>query len=264
MTTPETRQGSATEPSPVGRFGRLKRDVGQLVLIIGLILVSRTVGAEPFYVPSGSMEPTLQIGDELLASKFPYGYSVYSLPLDLDLPSDGRVLGHLPRRGDVVVFRLPRDPSEVYVKRVIGLPGDRIQMRDGRLWINGTLVPLEPDGTAEMELSDGRRVAVPRFIESLPNGRNHPILKLGWSGPLNDTQVYHVPPGHLFMMGDNRDNSLDSRVAAAAGGVGYVPLANLIGRADLILGSWDFPAARQSITSWLSGLRLDRFFSRVG
>jgi signal peptidase I len=222
------------------------------VAIIALVLATRTVVAEPFYVPSGSMEPTLLIGDEFLASKFAYGYGRYSLPLDIGV--GGRLLGKLPERGDVVAFRLPRDPTLAYVKRVIGLPGDRVQMRAGQLWINETRAALERDPYA---------TAPTRWIETLPNGRAHSIIKLTWTGELDDTPVFLVPPDHLFMMGDNRDNSLDSRIDAVAGGVGYVPIDNLIGRADRLFVSWDRDAAQRSVWAWPAGLRLSRFLARV-
>jgi signal peptidase I len=242
---------------------RLWSELGQIVVVLAIVLVTRAVVAQPFYVPSGSMEPTLQIGDELLASKFAYGFSRYSLPVDLPPSVEGRLLGKAPRRGDVVVFRLPRAPDEVYVKRVIGLPGDRIRMQDGHLIINGERLPLRPQGEDTVELQDGHRVPALRLIETLPGGREHPILKLTWNGPLDNAGEFVVPAGRLFMMGDDRDNSLDSRVAAEEGGVGFVPMENLIGRADVILGSWDFPVISQPVSAWLSGLRLSRFFSLV-
>jgi signal peptidase I len=209
------------------------------------------------------MEPTLQIGDELMVAKYAYGYSRYSLPVDLGFSSNHRLLESLPDYGDVVVFRLPRDPDQVYVKRTIGRPGDRIQMRGGRLWINDAMLPLRPDGSGKVEAEDGSTVTAPRFIETLPNGREHPIFKLDARGSLDDTRVFVVPPGHVFMMGDNRDNSLDSRVPALAGGVGFVPVENLIGRAEVVLGSWDFPVVRRPFSEWASALRVQRFFSRI-
>jgi signal peptidase I len=251
-----------TAVSTMGKriFGEAK----QILLIIALVLLSRAVVAETFYVPSGSMEPTLEIGDDLITTKFAYGYSRYSMPFTLGPASSTRLFERLPQRGDVVVFRLPRDPEQTYVKRVIGLPGDRVQVIAGHLLINGEALPLRAAGTGQMELQDGRRLTAGRFIETLPDGREHPIFKLGWNGPMNDTGVYEVPPGHLFMMGDNRDNSLDSRVSPDSGGVGFVPVENLIGRADVILGSWDFPIMRQPVWTWLSGLRANRFLAGIG
>jgi signal peptidase I len=246
-----------------GWVGRVLRGTMEFAAIIALLAVSRTVVAQPFYVQSGSMEPTLQIGDELLAAKWAYGYSRYSLPFALGPSSADRLFGKLPERGDVVLFHLPRAPQEVYVKRAVGLPGDRVQVRGGYLWINGSMAPLRPDGMGEMELEDGSLMAVPRFIETLPNGRGHPVFKLSWSGSFNDTPVFLVPPGHVFMMGDNRDDSLDSRVPASARGVGFVPVENLIGRAEIVLGSWDFPIMRQPLWTWPSGLRWSRFFSGI-
>ena len=231
--------------------------------IIAIVLVSRTALGAPYYVPSGSMEPTLQIGDEFVASKYAYGYSRYSMPFDLGPKSTQRWLGAMPKRGDVVVFRLPRDPDQVWIKRVIGLPGDRIQMREGRLYINGTIVPMKPNGAGKVELENGERVTARALIETLPGGVSHPVYTLPWGSPLDNTKVFIVPPNNLFMMGDDRDNSLDSRVAAADGGVGFLPMENVVGRAEFVIGSWDFPVGEQAVSNWLTALRLSRFFTSV-
>jgi signal peptidase I len=239
---------------------------GQFVQLAGVVLVvflAKGALAEPFYVPSGSMEPTLQIGDALLASKFPYGYSTASLPIQISLPETGRVLGGTPKLGDVVVFRWPGDRSQAWVKRVVGLPGDRIQMRQGQLFIDNHAASLRPDGTGEAEDDHGGIEPAYRYIETLPNGVEHAIFKLRDNGRLDNTPEVTVPPGHVFVMGDNRDNSADSRVPVRLGGVGLLPMDNLVGRADAVVGSWDLGIRSQPVWTWLSGFRLARFFTPV-
>jgi signal peptidase I len=229
---------------------------------IGMVLIATTAIARPYYIPSGSMEPTLQIGDDVITAKYAYGYSRYSLPLDVGPVSKHRLMERMPERGDVVVFRLPRNPDETLIKRVIGLPGDRVQMRQGRLWINGKELPVKRDGFSQMQNADGSYVTVPKYAETLPNGKKHAILKWRTLAPMDNTQVYVVPTDHLFMMGDNRDNSLDSRVAASDGGVGYVPLENLVGHAEVIVGSVDYLNA-STVLGWPAQLRTARLFKRV-
>ena len=237
--------------------------ISQIAAIVLAVFVAKGALAEPFYVPSASMEPTLLIGDALLASKFPYGYSAASLPIHITVPATERVLGHLPKRGDVVVFRWPGDTSQVWVKRVIGLPGDQVQMRDGQVWLNGAPVTLKADGLGEAERDNGSSETAQRYIETLPGGTSHPIYKLRMNGTLDNTAKVTVPPGRLFVMGDNRDNSADSRVPVADGGVGLLPVTDLVGRVDAIVGSWDLGIRDRPVWTWLSGFRLTRFFSAV-
>jgi signal peptidase I len=229
-------------------------------IMMGVVLVSTTALAQPFYIPSGSMEPTLQIGDGLIASKYAYGYSRYSVPFGIGPASATRLFQKSPERGDIVIFRLPRNPQETLIKRLIGLPGDRVQMREGRLWINGKELPLKANGTGTDEEADGSTFEVARFTETLPNGRTHPIFKRGWDGPVDNTAVFVVPKDHFFMMGDNRDDSLDSRMSPEEGGVGFVPVENLVGRAEIVAGSYDY-LGDQSDKNLFNRVRLARFFS---
>jgi signal peptidase I len=247
-------------PSTTRRWLNTAAEIAAIVLVI---TVAKAAIAEPYYVPSGSMEPTLLIGDELLATKFPYGYSSASLPLSVPWPQTERILGALPQRGDVVVFRYPGDRAQVWVKRVIGLPGDRVEMRNGRLWLNGEQVAVKRDGQALMEERGAPPIPATRYIETLPGGRAHPILKLPGRNPFDDTPEVTVPVGHVFVMGDNRDNSADSRVPLAQGGVGLLPTANLIGRVESVVASWDLNVKEQPVWTWPSGLRIARFFTAV-
>jgi signal peptidase I len=235
----------------------------QLAGVVAVVFLAKGAIAEPFYVPSGSMEPTLLIGDALLASKFPYGYGTASLPMQINLPETGRVFEGTPKRGDVVVFRWPGDTSQAWVKRVVGLPGDRVQMRQGQLFINDHPATLKPDGFGEAEDDNGNVERAFRLIETLPNGVSHAIFKMRDNGRLDNTPEVAVPTGQLFVLGDNRDNSADSRVPVREGGVGLLPIDNLVGRADAVVGSWDLGVRRQPVWTWLSGFRLARFFTAV-
>jgi signal peptidase I len=254
---------SSTMMADRSRLRRWIKSALDLAFVVLVVLAAKAAIAEPFYVPSGSMEPTLLIGDELLATKYPYGYSTASLPAIFELPSSPRILGALPQRGDVVVFRWPGDRSQVWVKRVIGLPGDRIAMRDGHVVINGERAAWQPDGLGQMESESGANTPTQRLIETLPGGRKHAIFKIVAREPLDNMTEVQVPGGHLFVMGDNRDNSADSRVPLNAGGVGMLPVADLVGRVDAVVGSWDLGLQSKPIWTWPSGLRLSRFFSAV-
>ncbi len=188
----------------------------QLAGIVLAVFIAKGAIAEPFYVPSGSMEPTLLIGDALLASKFPYGYGTASLPMQLNLPETGRVFEGTPKPGDVVVFRWPGDRAQAWVKRVVGVPGDRIQMRQGQLFVNDHPAALKPDGMGEAEDDNGNVERAYRYVETLPDG-----------------------------------------------GVGLLPIDNLVGRADAVVGSWDLGMRSQPVWTWLSGFRMARFFTAV-
>ncbi len=228
-----------------------------------LALVIRVFFYQPFNIPSESMKNTLLVGDYLFVSKLSYGYSRYSFPGGLNLFS-GRIFEAKPKRGDVAVFKLPRDNSTDYIKRVIGLPGDRVQMRDGILHINGKAVPKRLIGELPSGLPGNPVRTVPLYEETLPNGVTYHVLDSVPNGDFDNTAVFTVPPGHYFMMGDNRDNSTDSR---ALWGVGYVPLENFVGRAEIIFFSaaFDDPKAFRLLTPWRWPLdiRWDRFFTRI-
>ena len=254
---------SKEPPSFAATARRWRGQLVQVTAIVLLVLVGKGAVAEQFYVPSPSMEPTLLIGDMLLASKYPYGYGAASLPIHAAFPETGRRFGAMPKRGDVVVFRWPGDRSQVWVKRVVGLPGDRIQMRQGVLHINGQAAALKPDGIGAAEDDSGSSEPANRYIETLPNGVTHAIFKIRDNGRLDNTPEVTVPVGMLFVLGDNRDNSADSRVAVRDGGVGLLPIDNLIGRADAVVGSWDMGMRSQPVWTWFAGFRVERFFTSV-
>lgn len=239
------------------KSGGFWETVKTLVYAVLIALFIRTVAFEPFNIPSGSMIPTLLVGDYLFVSKYSYGYSRYSLPLGLPL-IPGRIFGNLPERGDVAVFKLPKDNSTDYIKRIVGLPGDRIQVVRGRLHINGALVERRRVEDYPVGLFGS---GAPQFVESFPDGKMHLIVeRRGDSGSLDNTAVYTVPDRHVFAMGDNRDDSLDSRVL---GQVGFVPVENLVGRAEFLFFSHDSSAYLWEVWKWPAAIRWSRLFQAI-
>ena len=245
-------RGTKRKEGGVGEFIRLLIHAGIIALVI------RTLLFQPFNIPSGSMKATLLVGDYLFVSKFSYGYSYYSLPLSPPLFS-GRIMGSPPDRGDVVVFRLPKDDSTDYIKRVIGLPNDRIQMIQGVLHINGT--PVKRERIEDfVDIDDSRRATrVRQWRETLPNGVSYTTLELPYNLQSDNTDVYNVPPNNYFMMGDNRHNSTDSRFPQ----VGYVPFQNLIGRAQIIFFSVAEGERAWEVWRWPWTVRWSRLFTIV-
>ncbi|WP_163271611.1 signal peptidase I [Chelativorans alearense] len=239
------------------KSGGLGETVSVIVQALLLALVIRTLLFQPFSIPSGSMRPTLLEGDYLFVTKWAYGYSRHSLPFSPPLFS-GRIWGSEPERGDVVVFKFPPNPSLDYIKRVIGLPGDRIQMREGQLYINGAAVVREKVGEIDNPDITEMTRPVDVYRETLPNGVSYDTLDLSPNSVGDNTREFVVPEGHYFMMGDNRDNSTDSRFS-----VGFVPEENLVGRANIIFFSIAGGVSPLEIWKWPTDIRPSRLFTWV-
>jgi signal peptidase I len=250
---------AAHSPAKSGAVNEIVEIVKTVVYALAIALFLRVLLFQPFTIPSASMEPNLLEGDYIIVAKYAYGYSRHSIPFSPPLFS-GRILDHAPQRGDIIVFKLPRDGHTDYIKRLIGLPGDRIDVRGGVVYINGKEIPREELPSVKVDSGYGFVRDVERFQETLPNGRKYVTYDYGPDGDMDNRGGFIVPEGHYFFMGDNRDNSLDSRAPEAIG-VGYVPEENLVGKADIILLSWDKDASIFKPWTWVLNARPSRFFN---
>lgn len=245
--------------------GKEKEESWISVMIWALViaLIFRTFFFQPFKIPSKSMMENLLVGDYLLVSKMAYGYSHHSFPFSPNFFS-GRIFESPVERGDVVVFRLPREPGIYYIKRIVGLPGDTIQMKKSRLYLNGQIVKREHVGEFKITNEYGREETYPKYRETLPGGKSYITLDDGWypGGGADDTSVYLVPKGHYFAMGDNRDHSKDSRWKKSEG-VGYVPFENIVGRAEVIWVSFDDNSRLWEFWKWFPKQRRERMFTGI-
>ena len=254
----QDQDGEKTKPVLLEK-GELSEFVKTALVAVFIALVIRSVFFEPFNIPSGSMKPTLLIGDYLFVNKPAYGYSRFSFPFGI-APIEERIWAKEPLRGDIVVFALPTNSGIDYIKRVIGLPGDTVQVKRGRLFINDVLVPRELVGTLTIVADSGEKQVVNEYIEKLPGGVIHSIYEESDTDRLDNTPLYTVPEGHYFMMGDNRDNSQDSRVADH---VGPVPFENIIGRADFLFFSTNHYAKLIEMWKWPWSIRYSRLFMDI-
>jgi signal peptidase I len=249
---------AAEAPKKSGALNELVEIIKTVVYALLIALVLRVVFFQPFTIPSASMEPNLYEGDYIIVSKWSYGYSRHSIPFSPPL-FEGRILASPPERGDVAVFKLPLDGRTDYVKRIIGLPGDRIQMRDGLLYVNDKQVRRDQMSPVETDLGGFVR-EVARFQETLETGRTYITQDFGTREILDNTEVFIVPEGHYFAMGDNRDNSTDSRVNPASMGVGFIPDDHLVGKAQIVMLSWKPEASIFQPWTWIIDARPSRFF----
>ena len=250
---------SMTENVNKARGGAIAENAKTIGYALLIALIIRAFLFQPFNIPSSSMVPTLLVGDYLFVAKYSYGYSKHSLPFSPPIFS-GRIFASQPHRGDVIVFKKPTDNRTDFIKRLIGLPGDTIQMKGGVLYLNGKPVPkVRIEDFVERD-EWGNVLRIPQYRETLPNGVSYNTLDFTQNGDLDNTGVYDVPPGHYFMMGDNRDNSADSRVPSV---VGYVPAENLVGKAEIIFFSTDGSAHFWEFWRWPSAIRWNRVFKWV-
>jgi signal peptidase I len=252
-------QGKSHEPPLTAREEWIEFLKTAAIAVL-LALLIRTFFLEPFNIPSGSMKPTLEVGDYLFVSKPAYGYSRYSFPFGL-APIEDRIWtrGNKPKRGDVIVFKLPTNTSIDYIKRIVALPGETVRVTNGRLYINRKLVEREALGLTRMD-EDGVTTTMMEYIETLPGGIMHRIYEESDNRPLDNTEEYVVPEGHYFAMGDNRDNSQDSRVSNM---VGFVPLENIVGRASFIFFSTNGSARPYEFWKWPWTVRYSRLLEKI-
>jgi signal peptidase I len=250
---------SASKAPSRSRAANEAVEVGKTVFYALLIaLVLRVLLFQPFTIPSASMEPTLLEGDYIIVSKYSYGFSKHSIPLSPPI-FNGRILFHSPERGDIIVFKLPRDNKTDYIKRLIGLPGDHVQVRRGTVFINNRPIAQMPQGQTTIDLG-GFTTKADVIRETMSNGRTFLTYSVDPTQPPENTDVFVVPEGNYFFMGDNRDNSLDSRFPKENDGVGFVPAENLEGKAQLILLSWNKGASLFKPWTWVMDARPSRFF----
>ncbi len=258
---PARKPEAAGTPAPLVEKGEIGEFAKTAIIAVFLALLIRTFLYEPFNIPSGSMLPTLKVGDYLFVSKMSYGYSKSSFPFGL-ANFEGRKFGDKPKRGDVAVFKLPTNPSIDYIKRIVAMPGETVQVINGRLYIDGEQVERSPVG---LVLNDKNSEHIKRpimeYIETLPGGIIHTIYEESDNEDLDNTQKFTVPDNHYFLMGDNRDNSQDSRVQSL---VGFVPFDNLVGRADILFFSAKEEAQIFNPLTWPKNIRFDRILNLIG
>ncbi len=257
-----TTRATDTGRTGTGLWENVKTIVYALLIAVGV----RTFLFEPFNIPSGSMIPTLLVGDYVFTAKYAYGYSRFSFPFAPDLFS-GRIFYSAPHRGDVAVFRETKDTSVDYIKRIVGLPGDRIQMKEGQLYLNGAMVPRDDLGDYVAIDEHATHIDGRRYRELLPGTDGvvaHQILKLNSDDWVNNTPEYVVPQGDFFAMGDNRDDSADSRFQGAGPeDLGYVPIENLVGHAKIVFFSVDARYPVWEFWEWPFEIRWSRLFTVV-
>lgn len=259
----KTQESDASEKKqkapPLNAKEELKDFFKTALIAVLLAVLIRSFFYEPFNIPSGSMKPTLEIGDYLFVHKPSYGYSRYSFPFGV-VPIEGRVKAKAPQRGDVIVFKLPTNTRVDYIKRIVGMPGETVQVRRGRLYINNKIVPREAVGVKKLENYRRGNTNIYEYIETLPGNVIHRIYEESDDEILDNTDTYVVPDDHYFVMGDNRDNSQDSRVGHS---VGFVPFENIVGRADFIFFSTNGKASIFEPWKWPWSIRYERFFNSI-